>query len=136
MCKDQHIRKGLLDHLVGAGEERLRDLEPECLGGLQVDHQVVFGRLLHGSRRPVYSLLEVAPELYAELGSPDTGERLCANQQVRTGYSITSSARARRVGGIVMPSAFAVAVLTTSSKPVGCSMGKSLGEAPFKIAPT
>ena len=34
------------DDLVGAGEERLRDGEAERLGGLQVDHQLEFGRLL------------------------------------------------------------------------------------------
>ena len=45
-------------------------------------------------------------------------------------HSITSSARARRVGGIVTPRALAVFRLTTNSNVVGCSIGKSAGLAP------
>ena len=37
-----------LDHLVGAGEERGRDREAEGLRGLEIDHQLELGRLLHG----------------------------------------------------------------------------------------
>src|SRR5215467_5083387 len=36
----------LLDHVVGADEDRLRDRQPERLGGLEIDHQLELGRLL------------------------------------------------------------------------------------------
>ena len=51
-------------------------------------------------------------------------------------HSITSSARARRVGGIVMPRALAVFRLIVSSNRVACSTGRSPGFSPFKIRST
>jgi hypothetical protein len=57
---------------------------------------------------------------------------LSAKCQRRTSphHSITSSARAINVGDKLMPSAFAVFKLTTSSNLVGCSIGKSAGSVP------
>src|SRR5215510_8322343 len=43
-------------------------------------------------------------------------------------YSITSSARATSVGGIVTPNALAVFNLTTRSNLAGCSTGRSLAQ--------
>jgi len=40
------VRSALLDDLVGAREQRLRHRQAERLRGLQVDHQLEFGRLL------------------------------------------------------------------------------------------
>jgi hypothetical protein len=33
---------GLFDHLVGEREQRQRNLDAECLGGLEVDHKLLF----------------------------------------------------------------------------------------------
>jgi hypothetical protein len=41
-------RLSSFDDLVGAGENRGRDGQAERLGGLEIDHQLQFGRLLHG----------------------------------------------------------------------------------------
>ena len=38
---------GLLDHLVGAGEEGLGHFEAESLGGFQIDHQLDLGGRLN-----------------------------------------------------------------------------------------
>src|SRR5829696_6581155 len=54
----------------------------------------------------------------------------------RRDYSITSSARARRVGGIVRPSALAVLRLIVSSYRVACSTGRSEGLSPLRILST
>ena len=37
----------LLDHLVGAREQRWGNFEAERLGGLEIDHELVFGGCLH-----------------------------------------------------------------------------------------
>src|SRR3954469_16533109 len=37
----------LIDHLVGAGKEGWRNGDPERFGGLEIDHQLEPGRLLH-----------------------------------------------------------------------------------------
>jgi hypothetical protein len=38
----------LLDHFVGAGEHRRRDVEAERLGRPEIDHKLVFGRRFFG----------------------------------------------------------------------------------------
>src|SRR5258708_214111 len=50
-------------------------------------------------------------------------------------HSITSSARASSLSGIVMPSALAVLRLMTRSNFVGCTTGRSPGLAPLRIRP-
>jgi hypothetical protein len=64
---------------------------------------------------------------------PTTDSCSAAN---RFGHSITSSARAKRDGGIVNPSALAVFRLMTSSTLVLCWIGRSAGLAPLRIFPT
>jgi hypothetical protein len=51
-------------------------------------------------------------------------------------HSITSSARASRVGGTSKPSALAVLRLISNSSFVDCSIGNSPGLAPLKILST
>src|SRR5258705_10084620 len=51
-------------------------------------------------------------------------------------HSITSSAWARSDGGMVMPSAFALARFTTNSNLVGCWTGRSEGLVPLRILST
>ena len=50
-------------------------------------------------------------------------------------HSITSSASARSLSGTSIPSALAVLRLITKENLVGCTTGKSVGLAPFKIRP-
>jgi hypothetical protein len=40
-------RCGSFDYLIGTGENRRRDRQPERLGGIEIDHQLEGGRLLH-----------------------------------------------------------------------------------------
>ena len=48
-------------------------------------------------------------------------------------YSITSSARASSMGGMVRPSARAVGRLITKSNLVDCTTGRSIGFSPFRM---
>src|SRR5262245_53953639 len=65
-------------------------------------------------------------------------DRRAAEQsdELASRHSITSSARNRRVGEIVMPSALAVFRLTASSNFDGCSIGRSAGFAPRRTLST
>src|SRR5262245_6679920 len=51
-------------------------------------------------------------------------------------HSITSSARASRVGGTVIPNARAVCILMTNSNFVGCNTGMFVGFSPLRTRPT
>src|SRR5215204_7028956 len=72
-------------------------------------------------------------DLQAEYSGPSTAEE---RKQFSPPHSITSSARARSVGGIVRPSALAVLKLMRNSNLVGCSTGKSPAVAPFRSRST
>src|SRR5262249_7507703 len=51
-------------------------------------------------------------------------------------HSITSSARARSVGGTVRPSAFAVLRLSTKSYLIGACTGRAVGLSPLRMRST
>src|SRR5262249_14387697 len=51
-------------------------------------------------------------------------------------HSMTSSARARSIGGTSIPSAFAVLRLTANSYLVGACTGKSAGFSPLRMRST
>src|SRR5829696_3322263 len=72
-------------------------------------------------------------DLQAGYSGPSTAEE---RKQFSPPHSITSSARARSVGGMVRPRALASFRLITSSNLVGCWTGKSVGLDRFKILST
>ncbi len=49
-------REGLFDHCVRPGQNRRGDLDPECLSGLEVDHQVELRGLDDGEIRGLLTL--------------------------------------------------------------------------------
>src|SRR4051812_12442127 len=59
-----------------------------------------------------------------------------SGKQITPSHSITSSARARSVGGIVRLSALAVLTFRRSSNVVGICTGRSPGFAPLRIRST
>src|SRR5262249_14129842 len=69
---------------------------------------------------------------------PSTLFRRAAEQrdEVAPPHSITSSARASNVDGMLRPSAFAVIRFTIRSNLVGCWPGRSAGFAPRRILST
>src|SRR4051812_43089366 len=84
------------------------------------DHSTIFGSLLGAILVMASALLGV--RCHAHL------KRACATLHEGPGdYSITSSARARSVGGIVRPRALAVFRLIASEKALGCQKGISPG---------
>src|SRR5262252_6226971 len=59
------------DHLVGTRDERRRQLEPKRLGGLEVDSQLEFDRLLHrevGGLGALQNLMHVAGRAPEQVG--------------------------------------------------------------------
>src|SRR5262249_7428957 len=64
--------------------------------------------------------------------------RRAANErnECAAGHSITSSARARSVGGTVRPSAFAVLRLSTKSYLIGACTGRAVGLSPLRMRST
>src|ERR1051325_10098744 len=64
-----------LDHLVGAGQERLRNREAECLCGLQIDYQLQLRGLLN---RKIGGLLAVENSANVDAGQPVRIRKACS----------------------------------------------------------
>ena len=123
----------LFDHLIGAGEQHWRHFKAECLRRLEIDRQVVLGGRLHrqvGRLLALEDAVDVAGRAFCpSAGADGTTGRAAApaarRRNRRRGnfilpslslfYSITSSARPSRVGGMSMSNALAVCRLMTSS---------------------
>ena len=66
LCQKQTLA-ALFDQLVGAAEQRCRHVDAESLCGLEVDHQLVLGRRLHGE---IGRLLAVEDAIDVGRGAP------------------------------------------------------------------
>src|SRR5262249_42518000 len=69
-------------------------------------------------------------------GERPRGRTAKQRDELAAPHSITSSARASSVSGTSRPSALAVLRLIISSNLVGCSIGRSPGSAPARMATT
>ena len=81
---------------------------------------------------PLHPNTRHLPEQWACPRSANRRQMQCSKQYP---YSITSSASASTVGGIVRPSVFTVLRLKTNSNFVGCTTGRLAGFSPFRIRP-
>src|SRR6516162_3644905 len=87
-----------------------------------------------GSSSRGFGATSLVPEV--ELGIREQGEAELARDERASLHSITSSARASSVAGIVRPRIFAAVKLMTSSNWVANSIGRSPALVPFKILST
>src|SRR5262249_48324298 len=98
---------------------------------------VGIGSAIGSGPRPEHTDAMNLPGLVGSAGKPGGGNQEGKKQRQSTArHWMTMSARATSDCGIVMPSAFAVFSLTTSSNVVGCSTGRSAGFAPRRILST
>src|SRR6266496_2878076 len=95
----------------------------ECNRGSRPTPQSLPGFLAQALEEPIFHHI-------ASLSEPSVHDR-CRSRALR--YSITSSARANRVGGTSRPSAFAVLRLITNSNFVGACTGRSAGLSSFRM---
>jgi hypothetical protein len=71
-----------LDDLVGYGQQRFRDGEAECFGGLEIDHQLELGRLhsfAQTYRRRLSNEPDIPFPMAAHHRETSTGTGICAS---------------------------------------------------------
>ena len=86
-----------------------------------------------GRRRQVSDPPDPALRLRAQRERPRSSYATQDQNQRAAPHSITSSARASRIGGSSILSSLAVLMLMTNSSLLACSTGKSAGLAPLRI---
>ena len=79
------------DHLVGAGEQRNWDLQPERLGGLEIDHQLVLGRSLNRQIGRLFALSGY--DRYTPLRVDKRPGRRCRRKQARRSWRCSGKRR-------------------------------------------
>jgi iron(III) transport system ATP-binding protein len=122
-------------------DEPLSNLDAKLRGDMRIELRELQHRLGVTSVYVTHDLEEAlamsdAPKLIVAQGPKTFTQPDSCGAAYRHAYSITSSARASSVGGMVTPIALAVVMLTTSSTLVGNSTGRSAGFAPLTILST
>src|SRR5215510_11664045 len=114
-------RSSLLTCWLGVSQVGLVLIRTHPLGNNNHFHEITLNSKVSGLPWREHALVRQGPRV------------MCACPRCAPhAYWITSSARIRRVGGNVIPSALAVLRLRTSSNFVACSTGRSAGLAPFR----
>lgn len=116
----------LVAAVLGEAEVGSLELEKEPFFGLKAIDETR-SHLFFGRERETQVLIERLSATHLLMVTGDSGSGKS---------SITSSARAMRVGGTVRPSTFAVRRLITSSNLVGACTGRSAAFSPLSMRPT
>jgi hypothetical protein len=119
---------GVSDHLPLTPKQKLPYFKPETMGFVE--------KAALDVRVGQWLILTVRRHFRSALATRTSSKPLAGLKRAIRGsscYSITSSARASKFGGISTPSAFAVLRLMAISNLTGACAGRSAGVVPFKM---